>query len=61
MVLGPSMPALAPTCASTQAAPAVHTACVEATTTARTWHPWTIWLPCVLASHLLRGLQARNR
>jgi hypothetical protein len=29
--------------------PAVHTAYVEATTTARTWHPWTIWLPCVLA------------
>ena len=29
--------------------PAVHTAYVEATTTARTWRPWTIWLPCVLA------------
>ena len=29
--------------------PAVHTAYVEATPAARTWRPWTIWLPCVLA------------
>jgi len=27
----------------------VHTAYVEVTPPARTWHPWTIWLPCVLA------------
>jgi len=31
------------------AVPLVHTAYVEATPPARQWHPWTIWLPCVLA------------
>ena len=29
--------------------PTVHTVCVEAPPAARTWRPWTIWLPCVLA------------
>jgi hypothetical protein len=28
---------------------AAHTAYVEVTPAARIWHPWTIWLPCVLA------------
>ena len=27
----------------------MHTALVEVAATARTWRPWTIWLPCVLA------------
>ena len=31
------------------AVPLVHTAYVEVTPPARKWHPWTIWVPCVLA------------
>jgi len=27
----------------------MHTAFVEVTPAARSWRPWTIWLPCVLA------------
>ena len=27
----------------------MHTAYVDFTPPARTWRPWTIWLPCVLA------------
>ena len=27
----------------------MHTAYVDATPAARTWRPWTLWLPCVLA------------
>jgi hypothetical protein len=34
---------------STPAVPAVHTAYVEAASPARTWRPWTLWLPCILA------------
>jgi len=40
----------------------MHTAFVEVTPAARSWRPWTIWLPCLLAllwlvltSRLLNG------